>query len=140
MFYETSITIPAATAETSPTEVELKLTAGIIHTVELDFPHGCAHEARLRLFHQEHQLFPTNPSGYHASDGHVIVIRDHFHMKSAPYTLEIRGYSPDGSYAHTIRVRVGVLPSDLFGPAAPKPGVREKLVNALLGKPGRGEG
>ena len=134
MYYETTITIPADTLKSAPTEVELRVTQGIIHRIELEFPRGCAALAHVALYYHEHQFSPTNPDGDYASDGYVIPINDLLPLDSAPYTIEIRGWNDDDSYSHTIRVRMGILRPEQLGLGTPRPGILTRLKEALIGE------
>lgn len=133
MYYETSITIPANTSRSSPEEVELKVTQGIIHRGEIEFPWGCAGLAHVSVHYQEHQIWPANPSGDIASDDHVVPIDDIIRLDSAPYLLDIRGWNDDDSYSHTLRVRVGLLRREELALARAQPSVLTRLKEVLIG-------
>lgn len=113
MFYDFAITIPAGTSEDDPVEEELKLTHGVIHRVEVEFYPGPRRYVGLRIYHQEHQLYPTNPDGEFKTDGYTIAFDDFFELKTAPYALKARGYSPDADYSHVVTVRIGVVESKI---------------------------
>jgi hypothetical protein len=113
VFYDYALTIPANTTAASPSELEISLTHGVIHRVEIEFPAGCAGLAHLAVFLREFQLFPTNPGREFASDDHVIAFDDYFEMFEPPHNLLLRGYNTDDTYSHTITVRIGVLPKDV---------------------------
>lgn len=109
MFYDFAITVPAGRAESTPVEQVMKLTKGVIHRVEVQFPIGCAALAHCRIYHEEHQLFPTNPPGSFATDGYTIPIDDNFELNTEPYSLKARCWNDDDTYQHIITIRVGVL-------------------------------
>ena len=116
MFYDFAVTIPAGRTENSPVEQTLKLTKGIIHRVEIEFPAGCKGYAHLVLLHEGHQLYPTNPDEDFNANGYTIPIDDYFPLDTAPYSLKAVGWSPDAEYDHTITVRVGILPEEILSP------------------------
>lgn len=116
MFYDFAITVKTTHTEASPKEQVLKLTHGVIHRVELGFPSGCAGLVRVKLLHEEHQLYPTNPDGYFASDDYNIPINDYYELYTEPYSLKFIGYAVGTSYDHTIIVRIGVLPEEVLKP------------------------
>jgi len=109
MFYDYSITVPANTAESSPVTQYLKLTRGIIHRVEVQFPIGASALMRCKIFYHEWQAFPTNPDGYFASDGYVIPIDDYYKIDSEPFDLKVLVWNLDDTYQHILTVRVGLL-------------------------------
>lgn len=124
MFYDTTLTISAGTAKTSPATEELHVTHGVIHRVEIEFPAGCAGLVFCTISHQEHQLWPTNPDGYFCSDDYVIAFDDYYEIFGAPYFLKLKGWSPGAYLSHTLKIRVGILPRPIaehvFGRLNPK--------------------
>lgn len=111
MFYDFAITVKAGTTEAVPKEEVLKLTKGIIHRVEVEFYPGPRRYVFCKLYHHEHQLWPTNPDGAFSTDAYTIAFDEYEELKSAPYTLVARAYSPDADYNHVITVRIGILES-----------------------------
>jgi len=112
MFYDFAITVPKETTESAPVTEELKLTHGVIHRIEVEFPIGTLALAHCRLLHWEHQAWPTNPPGSFATDGYTIGIDENFELDTAPYTLKAVCWNDDDTYAHTITIRVGVMESE----------------------------
>ncbi len=124
MFYEFSISVPANTAKASPTTQELHLTAGIVHYVEIEFPDGCAATdgsgllTYLQIRQPEATYLPTNPEGWFASDGHIIPVKEHKELTESNNRLKLVAYNLDDTYAHIIRVRIGVLPKEELEPTS----------------------
>lgn len=116
MFYDFAVTIPHGRTKASPLEQVLKLTHGIIHRVEIEFPAGCRGYASLVLKHEEHQLYPTNPDEAFNGEGYTIPIDDYFPLTTEPYSLKAVGWAPDAIYDHTITVRVGILSEEELQP------------------------
>lgn len=116
MFYDFAVVVPAGTTEAAPKVETLKLTKGIIHRVEVEFPSGCKGYVSLALYHQEHQVWPTNPSGEFSTSGYTIPIDEHYRLHTKPYSLKARAWSPDATYNHTITVRIGILPQEVLSP------------------------
>jgi len=110
MFYEFPITVAVGKTRVAPEVEEIKLTHGLIHRLEVEFPDGCDGLVHARVMWLDHQVWPTNPNEYFTSDGHVIVIDDYFELYGPPYLLKIEGWSEALLYSHTVRVRIGVLP------------------------------
>ena len=109
MFYDFAITVPKSTTEAIPVEQAMKLTKGVIHRVEIQFPIGTLALAHCKIYHDEHQFLPTNPEGSFASDGYVIPIDENFELSTVPYSLKARCWNDDDTYQHIITIRVGVL-------------------------------
>lgn len=118
MFYDFAIIVPKNRTEDIPVETELELTYGIIHRIEVQFPIGTQALAHCRILHRRAQKWPTNIDGSFASDGYVIPIDEHFDLTEPPHTLTAICWNDDDTYAHTITIRVGILPPEIVSPFA----------------------
>jgi len=110
MFYAWDIVIPAGTLETGPIKQILKLTEGVITHIEVKFPCGCNGLAKVRLFHAEFQMFPLSRGEWVTGDDEAVRGDYYFALKRAPGALKFHGCSPGSTYAHTVTVRITVLP------------------------------
>jgi hypothetical protein len=108
MLYVHALTIPANTAVGDPVTYDLKLTHGILHRVEVEFPPLCAGLAHLVVERFGSQLWPTNPDGDLASDGYTIAWDEDYELTEAPYSIKLRGWNEDDTYPHTITLRVAL--------------------------------
>ena len=108
--YSFSITAPANTDEDSQTEVELLMSKGVIHDVEITIPHGHAGLAHLKIFHHEVQLYPLSRNNDYHGDGMAIKFKDFYELKNEPYSLIARAYNTDELYDHEFIISIGVLP------------------------------
>lgn len=109
MFYRYSLLVPLSTPVTAPVTTTMYLSHGIVHHVEVGFPPGCAGLVHAAVFRFEHQVWPSNPDHDFAWDDYNIVVRNEsFGLVSRPYTLTLRAWSEDDSYAHTIVCRIGL--------------------------------
>jgi len=121
VYYDVPLTIPANTPDLTPEDLEVKLTHGVIHRVEVEFPKYCAGLAYLQIYHMGHQVWPTNPGGAFNTDDYIIVIDDYFELLGPPYVLKLRGWNLDDTYSHTITVRFGMYPAwvarAIYGPS-----------------------
>jgi hypothetical protein len=131
MFYDFAVTVTAGKTEAAPKEQELKLTYGVIHQVEIEFPRGCKGYVYLALDHWEHQFLPTNPDEAFSGDGYVIVIKEHYPLITAPYSLYARAWAPSATYNHTITVRIGVLPESVLLPLKGLGAKLKKLITPI---------
>lgn len=111
MYYDFAITVPANTTESSPKTESLKLTHGIIHRIEIQFPIGTRALAHCRLQHHSFGQLPTNLSGNFASDGFTIPIDENLEFFAAPYSIKAILWNDDDTYPHTITIRIGILES-----------------------------
>jgi len=135
MFYSFEVVVPADTGEDAPVEQTLKLTRGVIHLVEVRFKYGPNFMVGARLYHEGHQLYPTNPDEDIREDGRAVVFPDYFPLDIAPYALKVRAYSPNTTYPHTIYIRVGVLAEEEVAPMGGLGGMLQKFLSLVgIGK------
>lgn len=116
MYYDFAVLVETSHTVASPKEEILKLTKGVIHRVEVEFPSGCRGQVYLKLLHHEHQVWPTNPQGSFNAEGYTIPIGEHHKLTSEPYALKAIAWGVGCSYNHTITVRVGILPEEILLP------------------------
>ena len=132
MWYEAEITIPAGTAQASPTIVELHVAYGIIHRVVVEAAPGCHRLAAIRLYYSEHQIYPSNPDEDIALDAVPRIFEDRQPVLQPPFIVKIKGYSPSATYAHTYRVGIGIMAPEAFPEYRADTGILSK-VGRLLG-------
>lgn len=113
MIYEFPITVLTTNIEDSPAEELAKLTHGVVHRLEVEFPAGCVGLVHIVIYHMGHQVWPANPAGSFASDDYVVAIDDYYPLLGPPYTLKIQGWTDGTAYDHTVKVRFGELPESI---------------------------
>ncbi len=131
MWYEAEITIPAGTLEANPVEAQLDISYGIIHHVIIEAAPGCHREAAIRIYYQEHQVYPTNPEQDIALDGVPRNFTDRLPVLTDPLVLVIRGYAPSATYAHTYRVGIGIMSPETFPEYRADTGLVSKIAKLL---------
>lgn len=113
MFYDFAITVVKGSTETAPTELVMKLTHGVIHTVRIDFPPGPRGEVKLAIFEGGIQRYPFNRGGYFQADNTYINYDDFLELGSPPYELKAQGWAPDANYDHTLHIEIGLIESKI---------------------------
>jgi len=116
LIYNFQITVPANTAITVPVEQDLKLTHGVVHKLDINFPPGCVGLVGIGIFNAIHQVWPTNPEEMFFADDETISFREHYELITDPYILTARLYNLDDTFEHTITVRIGILPVTILSP------------------------
>ncbi len=109
MVYDFRITVPANTPESDKQETRLKLTYGIIHQIDIEFPPGCANMVKLTINDALHQVFPTNPDGYFSGEHPPISGKVFHEVAEEPFELQVKTWSPGTTYDHEITVRIWIL-------------------------------
>ncbi len=131
MWYEAEIAIPAGTLESAPVRVDLDISAGIIHHVIIEAAPGCHRDAAIRIYWQEHQIYPTNPDQDIALDGVPHIFDDRLPVLQPPWPITIRGYAPGATYAHTYRVGIGIMAPEAFPEYRADTGLVSKIAKLL---------
>lgn len=116
MIYSTLITTPANTSADDPLWTEIKLTKGIIHKVELEFPVGNQFLHRVQLTREGAFIFPTNPQGFFTSEGGIISYREFVPIPDEPLSIWARTWNLDETYEHSVLIRLGVLRRKILAP------------------------
>lgn len=110
MIYTFSDTIPANTTRSNRRRTVMKMTKGIIHKLEIQFPIGCAGVAHCTINAALHQVWPTNANESFASDGFVMSFDESYEIAQRPYSLDLWTWNLSTAHEHTITVRIGILP------------------------------
>ncbi|GAH57756.1 unnamed protein product [marine sediment metagenome] len=108
MFYKYSLEIPQQTLESDPVEMKITLPNGVITEVNICFPDGCFGLAKVKIIHNEFQIFPTNPEKWFAWNNYCISFKEDYKLPENFNLLKLKGYNDDDSYSHTIVFRFGV--------------------------------
>jgi len=113
MRYHVAFIIPAGTPETDPVCQSVGLAYGDITEVEILFPAGCGGKVHVAVFYHEHQIYPTNLDASFVGDDTHITISDRYAITALPLEVELRGWSPDAEYDHTIEVSFTVVEREM---------------------------
>lgn len=107
MIYNTEITEGSGGSSASPTATALKLSAGVIHQVEIDFPPGCAGLVGVKIYKGGDLIFPID--GWLKADGQLLRFKEYTIIKPGYTHFRILTYNEDDTYDHTIQVRFAIL-------------------------------
>jgi len=116
VWYHFGITVPAGTTKASPVEQDIKLTHGVIKFLAVGFPGGCNQLVKVRIYHLEHQIFPSNPDEPASWSGGMEGGEEHYKLEGTMNTLTVKAYAPDSAHAHIITVFVLLLPVEAAEP------------------------
>ena len=116
MFYSWPITVVAANTVLSKAEIEMPMSAGVIHQVDILFPDDCDHNIRVQVFDASFQLWPSNRNGTIRGDACVISFRDFYEMRTDNNILKAFAWWEGTSTEQTIWLQIGVLPRSILQP------------------------
>lgn len=109
MDYVFELAIPAETARTDAVVEELSLPKGMIQRVAIYFPWGCKNLAHVSVWHNEHQLWPSNPDRDYSGNELLLEFPENYELKSAWSRFTVRGWNEDDTYSHTPVIWLTVL-------------------------------
>lgn len=128
MFYAFSHTPTGVLTEDTATKVDLELTAGIIHQVDVLFQDGCNHETFVQIFQANFQIWPTNRGGYLRGNATVVSFREFYELAPGESQLTAHIWSTLASAWKEVIIQVGVLPKKIIQPLS-----FEELLTAAAG-------
>ena len=129
MFYTFSYTPDADDTEASPYELELKLTSGIIHQVDVLFQNGCNHKEFVQIFNGAVQLWPSNRGEKLRGNATVISFREFYELGRGDTDIILKVWTTLTEEFKEITISIGLLPKRVLQPLS-----FEELLKAALGK------
>ena len=128
MFYVFSHTPEATLTEATAAEIELKLTPGIIHQVDVLFQDGCDHETHVQIFQGNYQVWPSNRGENLRGNATVISFREFYELTSKLNILTAHIWSTGSTPWEEVIIQIGLLPKRIIQPLS-----FEELLSAAAG-------
>jgi len=128
MFYAFNLVPLPAWGDGTIFELEMKLTAGVIHQVDVLFQVDCDHLQFVQIFHANHQLWPSNRGGSLRGNATVISFREFYEMEASDPPLTARFWSTGQDVWEEVIVQIGLLPKRIIQPLS-----FEELLSAAQG-------
>lgn len=116
MFYTFSYTPDASDTARDPHELTMKLTAGVIHQVDVLFQDGCGHKEFVQIFDSNFQLWPTNRGEKLRGNATIISFREFHVLPSGGAVLTAKIWATLGAGFKEVLIQVGVLPKRIIQP------------------------
>ena len=116
VFYTRDITTSADRSEAEALETPFKLSAGIIHRVEVIFPRGCAGLLHVTIWHGGHQLYPGTEEQEFVGDGETVSFNDYYELRSEINLLKVKTWNEDEIFTHDCTVRIGIMKPEEINP------------------------
>lgn len=128
MFYVFSLTPLVDDTEASPHVLDLQLTAGVIHQIDVLFQSGCAHKVCVQIFDGNTQLWPSNRGEKMRGDATVVSFREFYELIPGNTRLKAHVWTTVGTYTYEVIIQIGVLPKAILQPLS-----FEELLKAAAG-------
>ena len=128
MFYAFAYTIQAGNTVTAKYRLDMPLTAGIIHQVDVLFQKDAAHYVNCQIFEGGHQLWPSNPGASLKGDATVISFREFHELEAGANDLYAHLWWADTQTLKEVIIQIGILPKKIIQPLS-----FDELVASLAG-------
>lgn len=116
MFYSFDVTAPISVGVGTKKEVDMPMSSGIIHQIDIMFPDTANHEIAVQIWDASYQLWPSNRNAVIRGDAAVVSFRDFYEMRSENNVLTAKAWRLVTGAAVTVFVQIGVLPRDILQP------------------------
>ena len=116
MFYVFSYTPAASDTEADPYILEMHLTAGVVHQVDVLFQDGCNHEEFAKIFNGNHQLWPSNRDEKLRGNATVVSFREFYELSPGNSILSAHIWTTLTADFKEILIQIGVLPKGILQP------------------------
>ena len=128
MFFSKNITVKHDTTDATATETVLRLSAGVIHQIDILFPVNANREVYVKLMDGGYQLFPTNRDDAIRANNTVISSRMFYELIPGRNIITVRPWNVHAADDFLISVNIGILPRRILQPFSFK-----ELLAAALG-------
>jgi len=106
----------ASPAHTYPYRLEMDLTSGVIHQVDVLFQSGCEHMVSVQIFHGSYQLWPSNRAGYLRGNATVVSFREFYELVAGYTDLYAIINAHESIIDIEIIIQIGLLPKRVLQP------------------------
>lgn len=128
MFYAFRHTVDHTNGYTYPYSTDLKLTAGVIHQVDVLFQDGCSHLVDVQIFQANFQVWPSNRGGTLRGNATVVSFREFYELESGETTLTAVIDADASIQDKDVIIQIGLLPKRIIQPMS-----FEELLGAAAG-------
>jgi len=115
MFNVFAHSVVTANTESDPHVEVMKLSAGVIHQVDILFQDGCDHLANVQIFHGGHQLWPSNRGMAFRGNATAVAFREFYELEAGGTELAALIWG-DGSDLAEVIIQIGLLPKKIIQP------------------------
>ena len=132
MLYSKQIAVSANITQANATKKYFKVNKGVISTVWITFPKGCAGLVKMRIYHEGHPFLPVNADNYLRGDNYTFVFPIMYEITEEPMILTVEIWNEDDTYDHTIDVLFLILPKAVVLPVGATEGILESLKSLVI--------
>ena len=116
MFYAFKRTIVTGDAIATPWRIDMHLSAGIVHQVDVLFQDGCNHGVQVQIFQGDHQLWPSNRGATLTGNATIISFREFHELEPGESVLIAKMWGDGVITGKDVIINIGVLPKAILQP------------------------
>jgi len=116
MFYVFAHPVTTADVVTDKAELDMKLTAGVIHQVDVLFQDGCDHLVEVQIFRANYQIWPSNRDATLKGNATVVSFREFFELKAGASELTAYIWADGVITGVDVVIQIGLLPKKIIQP------------------------
>lgn len=116
MFYTFGYTPSASDTAAAPHKIEMKLTGGVIHQVDVLFQSGACHEIFVQIFKDATQVWPSNRGESMRGNATVVSFRDFYELTPGNADLTAKIWTTLTADFKEIIIQIGLLPKRVLQP------------------------
>lgn len=116
MFYAFDYSITTDDEITKKKRLNLDLSAGVIHQVDVLFQDGCNHKANVQIFNGGHQLWPTNRGKSIRGNATVVSFREFLELPPGGSDLYAYIWGDGVITGVEVIIQIGLLPKRVLQP------------------------
>lgn len=128
MFFTKNITVEDCGEDAEFVGTEIKVSAGVIHQIDILFPVNSNREVYVKILHGGYQLIPTNRDESIRANNTVIATREFYELIPGANILTVMAKNVSTTEDFMISVNIGILPRRILQPFSFK-----ELLAAALG-------
>jgi len=128
MFYAFSHTVTTGDIVTSKKRLDMFLTSGVIHQVDILFQDGCEHLVNVQVFLADLQLWPSNRGYAMRGNSTVVSFREFLELPAGGSTLSAYVWGNGVVTGVEVVIQIGLLPKRVLQPLS-----FEELLKAATG-------
>ena len=116
MFYVFHYDVQAADLASAKHPLDMVLTAGVIHQVDIMFEDGCNYDVAVQLFKGGSQIWPSSEGYSFRGNATIVSFREFYPLKSAINDLRALIWTEDADNIGMIVIQLGILPAEIIQP------------------------
>ena len=116
MFYVFALPVETSYTKDDKKRVDMDLTAGVIHQVDVLFQDACNHQVRVQIFHGSLQLWPSNRGKALRGNATVVSFREFVELETGHTDLHALIWGDPAITGVEVVIQIGLLPKKVIQP------------------------